>query len=64
MRLEQLQKRYITEGWNDPDMLLLEQKVIQPWVSDVEKIVTEANLSADQIKNLFSTMDADGKQPF
>ena len=57
MRLEQLQKRYITEGWNDPDMLLLEQKVIQPWVSDVEKIVTEANLSADQIKNLFTSIE-------
>ena len=57
MRLEQLQKRYITEGWNDPAMLLLEQKVIQPWVSDVEKIVTEANLSADQIKNLFTSIE-------
>jgi len=57
MRLEQIQKRYITEGWNDPDMLLLEQKVIQPWVSDVEKIVTEANLSADQIKNLFTNIE-------
>jgi len=27
MRIEQLQKKYITEGWNDPEMLLLEQKV-------------------------------------
>ena len=57
MRLEQLQKKYITEGWNDPQMLLMEQKIIQPWVSEVEKIVTEANLSADQIKNLFTSIE-------
>ena len=53
MRLEQLQKKYITEGWNDPQMLLLEQKTIQPWLADIEKYVVEANLSKAQITQMF-----------
>ena len=59
MRLSQIQKRYITEGWNDPDMLLLEQKVIDPFVSNVERIVLEAELTADQIKQLFTSIEKD-----
>ena len=57
MRLEQIQKRYITEGWNDPDMLLLEQKAIVPFVSNVERIVLEAELTPDQIKQLFTSVE-------
>ena len=57
MRLEQLQKKYITEGWNDPQMLLLEQKVINPFVSNVERIVLEAELTADQIKQVFANVE-------
>ena len=57
MRIEQLQKKYITEGWNDPEMLLLEQKVIDPFVSNVERIVLEANLTADQINQLFTSIE-------
>jgi len=57
MRLSQIQKRYITEGWNDPDMLLLEQKVIDPFVSNVERIVLEAMLSPDQIKQVFTSVE-------
>ena len=57
MRLSQIQKRYITEGWNDPDMLLLEQKVIDPFVSNVERIVLEAELTPDQIKQLFTSVE-------
>ena len=59
MRLSQIQKRYITEGWNDPDMLLLEQKVIDPFVSNVERIVLEAELTPDQIKQLFTSIETD-----
>jgi len=57
MRLEQLQKKYITEGWNDPQMLLLEQKAINPFVSNVERIVLEAELTADQIKQVFANVE-------
>jgi hypothetical protein len=57
MRLEQIQKRYITEGWNDPEMLLLEQKVIDPFVSNVERIVLEAELTPDQIKQVFTNVE-------
>ena len=57
MRIEQIQKRYITEGWNDPDMLLLEQKVIDPFVSNVERIVLEAELTPDQIKQVFANVE-------
>ena len=57
MRLEQIQKRYITEGWNDPDMLLLEQKAIVPFVSNIERIVLEAELTPDQIKQVFANVE-------
>ena len=57
MRLEQIQKKYITEGWNDPEMLLLEQKVINPFVSNIERIVLEAELTPDQIKKLFTSVE-------
>ena len=54
MRLSQLQKRtLISEGWNDPAFTLFEQKTIQPWVADVERYVTEAALSKQQITQLF-----------
>jgi uncharacterized protein (UPF0335 family) len=57
MRLSQIQKKYITEGWNDPDMLLLEQKAIDPFVSNVERIVLEAELTPDQIKQVFANVE-------
>ena len=58
MRLSQLQKKkYISEGWNDPAFLLLEQKTIQPWLADIEKYVVEANLSKEQITQLFTTVE-------
>ena len=58
MRLGQLQKRpLITEGWNDPDMLLLEQKAIDPFVSNVERIVLEAELTPDQINQVFANVE-------
>ena len=40
-------------------MLLLEQKVIDPFVSNVERIVLEAELTADQIKQLFTSIEKD-----
>jgi len=40
-------------------MLLLEQKVIDPFVSNVERIVLEAELTPDQIKQLFTSIETD-----
>ena len=58
MRLGQLQKRpLITEGWNDPQLTLMEQKIIHPWVARVEQYVMEANLSQDQINQLFTSVE-------
>ena len=57
MRIAQLHQQYITESWNDPEMLLLEQKVIQPWVADLERMVAEATLTPDQINNLFTSIE-------
>ena len=58
MRISDLQnKKLISEGWNDPQFTLMEQRIIQPWVSSVERYVMEANLSQDQIKNLFTSIE-------
>ena len=58
MRLSQLQaKPIITEGWNDPKMMLLETQFIQPWIKDIEKYVTEAALTQDQIKQMFGNIE-------
>ena len=58
MRLGQIQKRkLVTESFGNSDLLLLEQKVIQPWVAEVEQYVFEATLSQDQINNLFTSIE-------
>jgi hypothetical protein len=59
MKLESIltKRSYITEEWNDPGMLLLEQHVIQPWVRDIERYVVEAQLTADQIKQIFAATE-------
>ena len=58
MRIQHLSKpRLITEGWNDPRMLLLEQQVIHPWVKEIEQYVIEAQLTADQIKQIFAATE-------
>ena len=58
MRLGHIQKReLVTEGWNDPAWTLFEQKEIHPWVTRIEQYVFEANLSQDQIKNLFTGIE-------
>ena len=45
--------KLITEGWNDPRMTLLETKVIQPWVGDIERYVVynkdEDSFSGDEL---------------
>jgi hypothetical protein len=38
-------------------MMLLEQHVIQPWVRDVERYIIEAQLTADQIKQIFASTE-------
>ena len=50
-------KNLITEGWNNPTWTLFETTVIQPWVSDIEKYIVEAQLSADQINQLFTSVE-------
>ena len=58
MRLDQIQKRkLITEGWNDPRLTLLETQHIIPFVSNIEKYITEANLNPQQISQLFTDVE-------
>ena len=47
----------ITEGWNDSKLTLLEQKHIIPFVSSIEKYITEAKLTPDQINQLFTSVE-------
>ena len=58
MRLDQLHKRtLITEGWNDSRLTLLETQHIIPFVSNIEKYITEANLNPQQISQLFTDVE-------
>jgi hypothetical protein len=58
MRIASLQKpTLITEGWNDPRLTLLEERVIIPFIKDVEKYITEAQLTPDQIQQLFTNVE-------
>ena len=47
----------ITEGWNDSRLTLLESQHIIPFVKSIEKYVTEAQLTPDQIKQLFTSVE-------
>ena len=58
MRLDQIQKStLITESWNDPRLTLLETQHIIPFVSSIEKYITEAQLTPDQISQLFTNVE-------
>ncbi len=58
MRLTQTNQRtLITEGWNDPRLTLLETKYIIPFVRDVERYIVEAQLTPDQINQLFTNVE-------
>ena len=60
MRLNEInlpQRTLITEGWNDPRLTLLETQHIIPFVSSIEKYITEAQLSPDQINQLFTNVE-------
>ena len=58
MRLDQLQRRkLITESWNEPAFTLFEQKTVHPWITSIERYVVEAQLSQDQINNLFTGVE-------
>ena len=52
-----LKPKLITESWHDPQMILLEQKVVVPFVRDIERYITEAELTADQIKQIFGATE-------
>jgi hypothetical protein len=47
----------ITESWNDSRLTLLETKYIIPFVSDVERYIVEAQLTPDQISQLFTNVE-------
>jgi hypothetical protein len=59
MRIENivLKPKLITESWHDPQMILLEQKVVVPFVRDIERYITEAELTSDQIKQIFGATE-------
>ena len=66
MRITEInQRKLITESWNDPKLSLLESRVIIPFVEDIERYIVEAQLSPDQISQLFTNaeqgMTAGGK---
>jgi hypothetical protein len=50
-------KNLITEGWNDPEWTLVETKMLRPWIGDIENYVVEAQLSSDQINQLFTSVE-------
>ena len=52
-----MKRTLITESWNDPRLTLLETKTIIPFVSSIEKYITEAQLSPDQISQLFTNVE-------
>ena len=52
-----MKRTLITESWNDPRLTLLETKTIIPFVSSIEKYITEAQLSPDQINQLFTNVE-------
>jgi hypothetical protein len=47
----------ITEGWNDPSWTLYEQKHVIPFINDIEKYLKEAQLSQDQITQVFTDVE-------
>ena len=47
----------ITEGWNDPNWSLYEQKHVIPFINDIEKYLKEAQLSQDQITQVFTDVE-------
>ena len=58
MRISNLQKPVlITEGWNDPRLTLLEERTIVPFIRDIEKYISEAKLTPDQIQQLFKNVE-------
>ena len=66
MRITEInQRKLITESWNDPKLSLLESRVIIPFVEDIERYIVEAQLSPEQISQLFTSaeqgMTASGK---
>jgi hypothetical protein len=57
MEIGQSRRKLITEQWNDHRWMLIEQKHIAPFVASLEKYITEAQLTPDQIKSLFTSVE-------
>ena len=59
MKIENIviRPKLITESWNDTRMMLIEEQIVVPFVRDIENYVMEAQLTADQIKQIFSSAE-------
>lgn len=59
MKLENLTSRplFITESWNDRSMTIMEETVVRPFVRDIERYITEEQLTVDQVKQIFAATE-------
>jgi hypothetical protein len=59
MKIENIviRPKLITESWNDTRMMLIEEQIVVPFVRDIENYVMEAQLTADQIKQIFASAE-------
>ena len=55
--IDSTQRNLITEGWNDTRLTLLETQHIIPFVSSIERYIVEAQLTPDQISQLFTSVE-------
>ena len=57
LEIEEKNRKLITEQWNDPRWMLIEQTHITPFITSLERYITEAQLTPDQIKSLFTSVE-------
>ena len=55
--IDSTHRNLITEGWNDTRLTLLETQHIIPFVSSIERYIVEAQLTPDQISQLFTSVE-------
>ena len=61
MRLNEInttKRALITEGWNDPRLTLLETTHLIPFITSIENYIVEANLTPQQINQMFTDVEA------
>jgi hypothetical protein len=57
VEIEYKKRALITEQWQDSGWMLIEQNHIVPFVTKLERYITEAQLTPDQIKTLFTSIE-------